>query len=66
MRSETVSTLAAFRESLRLRRCLVPADAFYEWQRTGKAKQVYCSEVKGGELFAFAGLWDRNAERPDA
>jgi putative SOS response-associated peptidase YedK len=50
--------LPAFRDSLKLRRCLVPADGFYEWQRRGTAKQPYCFEVKNGNLFAFAGLWD--------
>jgi len=39
-------------------RCLVLADGFYEWQRTGKVKQPYCFEINDGELFAFAGLWD--------
>jgi putative SOS response-associated peptidase YedK len=43
---------------LKSRRCLIPADGFYEWARTGKAKQPYCFEVNEGELFAFAGLWD--------
>jgi putative SOS response-associated peptidase YedK len=57
-RSETASTLPAFREAFRSRRCLVPADGFYEWQRTGKAKQPFCFEVNDGDLFAFAGLWD--------
>jgi len=38
---------------------LIPADGFYEWTRTGKAKQPYCFEVNEGKLFAFAGLWDR-------
>jgi putative SOS response-associated peptidase YedK len=58
-RSETASTKPAFRDPMRFRRCLIPADGFYEWARTGKAKQPYCFEVNGGELFAFAGLWDR-------
>jgi putative SOS response-associated peptidase YedK len=58
-RSETASTKPAFRDPLKLRRCLIPADGFYEWSRMGKAKQPYCFEINGGELFAFAGLWDR-------
>jgi len=58
-RSETASAKPAFRDALKSRRCLVPADGFYEWVRTGNAKQPYCFEVNGGELFAFAGLWDR-------
>jgi putative SOS response-associated peptidase YedK len=58
-RSETAATKPAFRDALKSRRCLIPADGFYEWMRTGKAKQPYCFEVNGGELFAFAGLWDR-------
>jgi putative SOS response-associated peptidase YedK len=59
VRSETAATKPAFSDALKSRRCLVPADAFYEWQRTGKAKQPFCFEVREGELFAFAGLWDR-------
>ena len=58
-RSETASTKPAFRDALKFRRCLIPADAFYEWQKVGKAKQPYCFEVGEGELFAFAGIWDR-------
>ena len=58
-RSETASTKPAFRDALKLRRCLVPADGFYEWQKTGKTKQPYCFEVSEGQLFAFAGIWDR-------
>lgn len=58
-RSETASTLAAFRDALKSRRCLVLADGFYEWKRAGKVRHPYCFEVNNGELFAFAGLWDR-------
>jgi putative SOS response-associated peptidase YedK len=58
-RSETASTKPAFADALKHRRCLIPADGFYEWKRTGKSKQPFCFEVNDGALFAFAGLWDR-------
>jgi putative SOS response-associated peptidase YedK len=58
-RSETAGTKPAFRDAPKFRRCLIPADGFYEWQKTGKTKQPYCFEVNESELFAFAGLWDR-------
>ena len=58
-RSETSATKPAFRDPMKFRRCLVPADGFYEWLRTGKTKQPFCFEVNDGELFAFAGFWDR-------
>jgi len=58
-RSETVTTTASFSQPVRSQRCLIPADGFYEWKRTGKAKQPYCFEVGEGAIFAFAGLWDR-------
>ncbi len=57
-RSETAGTRPAFREALQSRRCLIPADGFYEWQRVGKTKQPYCFEVGDAELFSFAGIWD--------
>ena len=57
-RSETASTKPEFRDPIRFRRCLNPADGFYEWKKEGKTKQPYCFEVNEGELFAFAGLWD--------
>src|SRR5713226_1265100 len=50
-RSETASAKPAFRDALKSRRCLIPADGFYEWQRMGKVKQPYCFEVDEGELF---------------
>jgi putative SOS response-associated peptidase YedK len=58
-RSETATTMPAFRDPMKFRRCLVPADGFYEWLRKGKAKQPYCFEINQGEMFGFAGLWDR-------
>lgn len=63
-KSETAAMKLAFRDPLKFRRCLIPADAFYEWKRNGASKQPFCFEVKDGELFAFAGLWDgwKNAE----
>jgi len=58
-RSETAAVKSSFCDALKSRRCLIPADGFYEWQKLGKSKQPYCFEVNDGELFAFAGLWDR-------
>jgi len=58
-RSETAATKPAFRDALKSRRCLIPADGFYEWAKTGKTKQPYCFEINDGQLFAFAGIWDR-------
>jgi putative SOS response-associated peptidase YedK len=57
-RSETAAAKPAFRDPLKFRRCLIPADGFYEWAKTANGKQPYCFEVNDGELFAFAGLWD--------
>jgi putative SOS response-associated peptidase YedK len=57
-KSETAATKPAFRDPLKLRRCLIPADGFYEWKKSGTSKQPFCFEVNDGELFAFAGLWD--------
>lgn len=58
-RSETASTKPAFSDALKFRRCLVPADGFYEWRKTGEVRQPYCFEINDGDLFAFAGIWDR-------
>jgi putative SOS response-associated peptidase YedK len=61
-RSETVTTMPSVRDPFKSQRCLIPADGFYEWARNGKSKQPYCFEVGDGEIFAFAGLWDRWAD----
>jgi len=57
-RSETVTKTPAFRESILTKRCLIPADGFYEWRKMGSVKQPYCFELSDGEVFALAGLWD--------
>ena len=59
-RAEEVANKPAFREALRKRRCLVPADAFYEWaKRDAKTKQPFAIGLRSGDPFAFAGLWER-------
>jgi putative SOS response-associated peptidase YedK len=63
-KSETAATKPAFRDPLKFRRCLIPADGFYEWKKMGASKQPFCFEVINGKLFAFAGIWDgwKNAD----
>ena len=57
-RSETVAEKPSFRSAFHNRRCLVPADGFYEWRREGETKQPFRIGMKGGAAFAFAGLWE--------
>lgn len=57
-RAETVATKPAFRAALRKRRCLIPADGFYEWQQVGRRKQPVYITLKTREPFSFAGLWE--------
>lgn len=58
-RAETVATAPAFREPFQSQRCLVIADGFYEWKRTGTEKQPYCFVRQDKSPIAFAGLWNR-------
>lgn len=58
--SETAAKKPAFRDAIKRRRCLIPADGFYEWRKIGhKEKQPYNFGLATGSVFAFAGLWDR-------
>jgi len=59
-RAETAAERPAFREAMRRRRCLVPADGFYEWQKQdgSKRKQPHLIRMKNDRPFAFGGLWE--------
>jgi putative SOS response-associated peptidase YedK len=58
-RAETAAEKPSFREALKRRRCLIPADGFYEWQKLGKGKQPFLLRLRNRETFAFAGLWSQ-------
>lgn len=58
-RAETVADKPSFRSAFRHRRCLVPADGYYEWKIEGRGKQPYFFQLASGEPFAMAGLWER-------
>jgi putative SOS response-associated peptidase YedK len=57
-RAERIDTAPAFRRPFQKRRCLIPADGFYEWKKTPEGKIPYSIEMKDGSPFVFAGLWD--------
>jgi putative SOS response-associated peptidase YedK len=67
-RSETVLQKRTFAESMNERRCLIPADGFFEWKRDakGRAKQAYYFQRKGGEAYWLAGLyWNAEGKQPN-
>ena len=57
-RGDSVLDKPAFKNAMKYRRCLFPADGFYEWERKGERKQPYFVRRKGGGPLAFAGLWE--------
>jgi putative SOS response-associated peptidase YedK len=57
-RGETVSEKPAYKAAMKRRRCLIPADGFYEWKALGNRKQPYYVRAKSGAPLAFAGLWE--------
>jgi putative SOS response-associated peptidase YedK len=66
-RAEGIATKPAFRAALARRRCLIPADAFYEWERRPEGRLPYAVRRRDGRPMAFAGLWEvwRDPSRPD-
>jgi putative SOS response-associated peptidase YedK len=58
-RAETVAEKPSFREAYRRRRCLIPANGFFEWKLEGGRKQPYYIHPSGAGMFAFAGLWEQ-------
>jgi len=58
-RGETVAEKPSFRSAVKNRRCLIPADGFYEWAKTDTGKQPNYIHFADGRAFAFAGLWER-------
>jgi putative SOS response-associated peptidase YedK len=57
-KAEGIETKPAFREAFRQRRCLVPVDNFYEWQKTATGKQPYAIALADRQIMALAGLWE--------
>ena len=64
-RGESAAEKPYFRLALRRRRCLIPADGFYEWQADGRERQPFHFRLRNGAMFAFAGLYEewRSPER---
>lgn len=64
-KAETAATLSAFKQSVAKRRCLVPANGFYEWQTFGKLKLPHLFTLRDEEPFAFAGIWEPGEEEAE-
>jgi putative SOS response-associated peptidase YedK len=58
-RAERLAERPSFSESFRLRRCLIPADGFFEWERVGRSKRPFYFQLIDESQFAFAGIWDQ-------
>lgn len=61
-RSESVATKPLFREAFRSRRCLVPADGFYEWRKAGSRREPFHIRLRERKPFAFAALWNEEKD----
>jgi putative SOS response-associated peptidase YedK len=57
-RADSIFKKPFFRDSIKKRRCLIPANGYYEWKKVNNHKQPYFIKLKDQELFSFAGIWD--------
>jgi putative SOS response-associated peptidase YedK len=57
-RSETVAEKSSYKAPFKRRRCLIPANGFFEWKKSGKEKQPYFIGLENGEMFSMGGIWD--------
>ena len=57
-RIETILEKNAYKRSMKSRRCIIPADGFYEWKKEGKTKQAFRIVRKDKSVYAYAGIWD--------
>jgi putative SOS response-associated peptidase YedK len=57
-RAETLAEKPSFKQAFKKRRCLIPVDGFYEWQKSGKGKRPLCCSLKSGRPFGLAGLYE--------
>jgi putative SOS response-associated peptidase YedK len=62
-RIEDIADRASYRAAMLRRRCLIPADGFYEWKKAGKTRRPYFVRARSGEPFAFAGVWETWADK---
>lgn len=58
-RAETVAAKPSFKNAFQRRRCLIPVDGFYEWQKSGKGKEPFSISLMSGKPFGLAGLYER-------
>jgi putative SOS response-associated peptidase YedK len=58
-RAESLAEKPSFRAAFQKRRCLIPADGFFEWKKRNGKREPYCVRLRDGRPFAFAGLWDQ-------
>jgi putative SOS response-associated peptidase YedK len=63
-RAETLAHKPAFQQALLHRRCLIPADGFFEWTGEARKRQPMYIRMRNRSLFAFAGLWEEGQEFP--